>query len=58
VALLLVTVWGGETYAWTSVQIYGLAALSAAAPEFEQKALALAFVTQGTPAAAKAVAAE
>jgi len=31
VALLLITAWGGETYAWNSVQIYGLALLSAAA---------------------------
>jgi len=31
VALLLITAWGGETYAWNSIQIYGLAVLSAAA---------------------------
>jgi EmrB/QacA subfamily drug resistance transporter len=31
VALLLMTAWGGDTYAWNSVQIYALAALSAAA---------------------------
>jgi EmrB/QacA subfamily drug resistance transporter len=31
VALLLITAWGGDTYAWNSFQIYGLAALSAAA---------------------------
>jgi MFS family permease len=31
VALLLITAWGGDTYAWNSVQIYGLALLSAAA---------------------------
>ena len=31
VALLLITVWGGETYDWASAPILGLAALSAAA---------------------------
>jgi EmrB/QacA subfamily drug resistance transporter len=31
VALMLITAWGGETYAWNSIQIYGLAILSAAA---------------------------
>ena len=30
-ALLLITAWGGDTYAWNSVQIYALAAFSAAA---------------------------
>lgn len=29
VSLLLITAWGGETYAWNSVPIYALAALSA-----------------------------
>jgi EmrB/QacA subfamily drug resistance transporter len=31
VAMLLITAWGGETYAWNSVQICAMAALSAAA---------------------------
>jgi EmrB/QacA subfamily drug resistance transporter len=31
VALLLITAWGGDTFAWNSFQIYGLGALSAAA---------------------------
>ena len=31
VVMLLITAWGGDTYAWDSVQIYAMAALSAAA---------------------------